>query len=258
MLIKFFILFIVFIILGCIVKYTESFYLFQGNSCSMYPQASCNPEINPGCRWINGYCQDINKDSGKSKSSYRYPPQCLQMPNFILFYLKSNNIQESNPIVNTLCSLPREIIDSIDNTGLSDEEKVNDALCASYNLMGGQGACDSTRCFFNSNINGSCRSLAAQNFLLGIQQQFTPNIPPAITQPLTETQAVNIPTAVVAPTQEVRVEIEQKYSDEDCKTLKDRGFDVHCTFNDDRDEESAFHLDRALNTQKKRIVFFDN
>ena len=156
------------------------------------------------------------------------------MPNYILSYLRNNQIDSNDPILSALCSIPRDVLDSISNSGLSDQEKVNDAMCVAYYRMGGQGACATSQCFYNPNINGSCRSLAARNFLMNIQPESQQNIPPVFTQQAVETQPINIVN--LAPTQQVRVEIEQKYSDEDCKTLKDRGFDVYCTYNDDRED----------------------
>ena len=69
-------------------------------------------------------------------------------------------------------------------------------------------------------------------------------------QPLTE------PVLLTEPA--TKVNVRGEYSDQDCKTLSSRGYDVVCTYNDEGNDESVFHLDGKLIHKKKRYIFFNN
>ena len=265
MLIKFFILFIVLIILSCILVVFEQFNspvnknneTFIGgepppsDGCNMEPQMTCNPENTNGkCNWIDGACISIANDEDEDEVSL--PQECLILPNYLLTHLR-DNYTSSDPMINIICSIPREIIQSVEDTGLTEQEKIRDIICIAKYLSGGVSACPQDNCFYNLNIAGNCRSNASKNFLISLQSQNQSNTVgsapagAALEQRTPEKVEITVPAKVQA-----------EYSDQDCKTLRDRGFDVVCTYNDNRNNESVFHLDREIDTQKKRYVFFND
>ena len=229
MLIKIFILLTTIVILGFVFKKVELFQAPSGYLCNMIPTQKCTPETTDGnCNWINDNCEFVNTES-------ELPSECDNLPEYIKRFAKLNP-----SLINDICTLPTELLATIESTNLSEESKIKDLKCiVRYRLGGGsEEACsvgvDNTgECFYDTNITANCRARDAEGILKNAL------IPDETT-----------------PAQEVITKLEKSYSDEDCMTLKNRGFQVECTYDSERNEDkSVFHLDRALNTDKKRIVF---
>ena len=55
-----------------------------------------------------------------------------------------------------------------------------------------------------------------------------------------------------------KVNVRGEYSDQDCKTLSSRGYDVVCTYNDNEMMKVFSILVRKLIHKKKRYIFFNN
>jgi hypothetical protein len=238
----------------------------QSDDCNMEPQLTCNPTDTQGkCNWKDGACVSIETSDGTSNmgstsNSTSLPSECLLLPNYLVTYLEQ---EYSNPsisnMIDTICNIPPDIIQSVDNTGLSDDEKINDILCIAKNLSGGVSACPQDNCFYNSNIIGNCRSKQARDFLrslVSVENQVEYNPAPTVRYQMPNEQPLTEPVLLTEAA--TKVNVRGEYSDQDCKTLSSRGFDVVCTYNNNRNDESVFHLDREIDTQKKRYVFFND
>ena len=154
----------------------------------------------------------------------------------------------------------------------STKETCETAGCE-FKIAGGIGTCvakslgnssivESDTCNTNSD-RSSCESLSNCEFKDGtcVAKGTSPQQPVRTQQPQpVRTQPEEIVNSVtVSSNSSVRDFTDspnkksQSYSDDDCKTLRKRGFGVECTYEPNPDNSSVFNLDRALNTQKKRF-----
>lgn len=145
-----------------------------------------------------------------------------------------------------------------DTCNHSTKETCETAGCE-FKLAGGIGTCvakslgnssivESDTCNTNSD-RSSCESLSNCEFKDGT----------CVAKGTQPEEIVNSVTVTVSSNGSVRDFTDspnkksQSYSDDDCKTLRKRGFGVECTYEPNPDNSSVFNLDRALNTQKKRF-----
>ena len=132
-------------------------------------------------------------------------------------------------MIDTICNIPPDTSQSVDNTGLSDDEKINDILCIAKGINGGETLCDST-CFYNDDIIGNCRS-TQMRFLMSLMRvtnKVENNSLPTVRYQMPNEQPLTEPVLLTEPA--TKVNVRGEYSDQDCKTLSSRGYDVVCTY----------------------------
>lgn len=240
MILKFFILIITLIIIWMTLDKKELFNNFEACYQNMPRPLAQLAERDPYI--TNLLCDPIITQEGANNN------RASALYNNIVNINNSNNDKIYNDLICLMESTNRT---SVSNLFINPSSDVSKRHCLR-----------TTNCVFDENLPYKCRSRYAADILRQISSgQVSTNLSPGAS-PTLNVPPVNNPTTQLSADNNIQTQIVQgdpNYSDNTCIELEQRGFEVGCTYDPSVNKDhSEFHLDREIDTMKKRLIFFDN